>query len=265
MRQWMRAGLAVCLMTAYLPAAAWAAKADSASWLDAGKLEQGAFGIVYESAAAAKTKLMVSKDGVNYTYDLAGDGEEEYFPLQLDNGTYKISILQQVTGNKYKPVHSDMLELDMQDKSDVYLHSIQNVNWHEAQTVTDKALELTKDLKTEREKAEAIYSYIASNLVYDYELAASVQTGYIPDLDQVLAVQKGICYDYASLFAAMNRSLGIPTKLLMGESKNVKEYHAWNEILIDGEWLTVDTTVDAGTGSRTFAKNAGDYKASKVY
>ncbi|WP_159888404.1 transglutaminase-like domain-containing protein [Paenibacillus puerhi] len=265
MRRWMSISLAACLMMVCLPDAAWGAKGESASWLDAGKLEKGLFGIVYEAATATRTKLMVSKDGVNYTYDLAARGKEEFFPLQLDNGEYKISILQQVTGTKYKLVHSETLELELEDNSDVYLHSIQNVNWTEAETVKDMALELTNGKETEREKAEAIYAYIVDHIAYDDELATNVQNGYIPDLGQVLAYKKGICYDYASLFAAMNRSIGIPAKLLIGESKNVKKYHAWNEILIDGEWLTIDTTVDASTGNRNFEKNAGDYIASKVY
>ncbi|WP_159888502.1 transglutaminase-like domain-containing protein [Paenibacillus puerhi] len=266
MRKWIAMIVAVCLLTLYLPAAAWAAaKEDSDSWLNTGKLEQGVIGIIYKSPSAAKTKLMVSKDNVSYTYDLSAVGQEEFFSLQLHNGIYKITVLQQVTGNKYRTVHSDTLDLQMKNEAAVYLNSVQNIKWNEADAVIEKARELTRDKKTEREKAQAIYDYLIKTIVYDFDLAANVSTGYIPNLNQVLAAQKGICYDYASLFAAMNRSVGIPTKLVMGSSDHVKEYHAWNEIYLDGAWVTVDTTVDAGTGSGTFAKNASEYKVTKVY
>ncbi|MFC0215350.1 transglutaminase-like domain-containing protein [Paenibacillus chartarius] len=43
-----------------------------------------------------------------------------------------------------------------------------------------------------------------------------METGFVPNLDQVFDDSKGICYDYAATFAAMARSAGIPTRLVMG-------------------------------------------------
>ena len=31
----------------------------------------------------------------------------------------------------------------------------------------------------------------------------------------------------------------------MGTAEGVPDYHAWNEVYVDGEWLIIDTTVDA--------------------
>ncbi|MEK8132887.1 transglutaminase-like domain-containing protein [Paenibacillus filicis] len=264
MRKWTALFIAVCMFVLYLPAAALAAKPDSSSWLDLKNLNQGVIGIAYESGTKA-TKLMVTKDGVNYTYNLAAAGKEEFFPLQLGNGAYTLSILERVTDNRYKSVYNDSVDLQVKDAAGVYLNSIQNINYNEAEAVVEKARELTQNKKTDQEKVKAIYDYIVNTVTYDFNLAANVQTGYIPDLDSVLTSGKGICYDYASLFAAMNRSVGVPTKLLMGSSEHVKEYHAWNEVYLDGKWQTVDTTVDAGTGSQTLVKNAAEYKAAKVY
>ena len=47
----------------------------------------------------------------------------------------------------------------------------------------------------------------------------------------------------------MLRSQGIPTKLVKGYSDNVDGYHAWNEVYINEEWITIDTTLDAVLGS----------------
>ncbi|MCL2665616.1 MAG: transglutaminase domain-containing protein, partial [Defluviitaleaceae bacterium] len=65
--------------------------------------------------------------------------------------------------------------------------------------------------------------------------------------DEIYAVKKGICYDYSSTLAGVLRSLGVPTRLVMGyKPKDIgDEYHAWNEILINGRWISVDSTFDA--------------------
>ena len=104
----------------------------------------------------------------------------------------------------------------MKKESDVFLQSMVQIDWNKKTKAVVKALELTKKAKTDKEKVAAIYAYITKNFKYDYDKAKTVKTGYIPILDDVYKASKGICYDYASTFAAMTRSLGIPTKLVMG-------------------------------------------------
>ena len=52
-----------------------------------------------------------------------------------------------------------------------------------------------------------------------------MESGYLPDLDEVLASGKGICFDYAALMAGMLRSQDIPCKLVVGYADTA--YHAW--------------------------------------
>lgn len=81
--------------------------------------------------------------------------------------------------------------------------------------------------------------------------------------------KSGICYDYASLFAGILRSQGIPAKLVKGYKSDLKEYHAWNEVLIDNKWIVIDTTYDAALkDSKTkvsMIKEKSEYKNLKVY
>ena len=87
-------------------------------------------------------------------------------------------------------------------------------------------------------------------------LAATVQSGYLPKLDSVLAAKKGICFDYASLGAAMLRSLGIPCQLITGYVAPDYIYHAWNMVYIDGEWVSVEISIQPNSWTRvdlTFA------------
>ncbi|MDF2925274.1 MAG: transglutaminase [Paenibacillaceae bacterium] len=257
--------VAVMLAAAFPAAALAAAQTSSTAWFDAAKLGQGVIGINYKSTGTARVKLMVTKGTASYTYDLAADGTEEFFPLQLGNGSYKVAVLENTAGNKYKSIYSKSVELTLKNANAVYLGDIQNISWSKAELTVQKAAELTKNLASDSDKVKAIYEYVIGAIDYDQNLAVSVATGYIPDVDDVLTAGKGICYDYASLFAAMARSVGIPTKLMMGTSDYVKEYHAWNEVYVGDKWVVVDTTIDAASGKGQLAKDADKYKAVKFY
>ena len=52
----------------------------------------------------------------------------------------------------------------------------------------------------------------------------------------------GICQDLAALAACMLRVQGVPTKLMVGYAG--KMYHAWNSVVIDGEEVLYDPTLE---------------------
>jgi len=66
----------------------------------------------------------------------------------------------------------------------------------------------------------------------------------IPDALTTLKNRIGDCNEHASLFAALARASGIPTKIAAGVvfHNNAFYYHAWNEICLDGDWISLDTT-----------------------
>lgn len=98
------------------------------------------------------------------------------------------------------------------------------------------AAELTAGMTDNLEKVQTIYDYVVQNISYDRLLAAKVQSGYLPDIDQVLAKKKGICFDYAALMSAMLRSQEVPTKLVVGYTGSV--YHAWINVYSEEEgWI----------------------------
>ncbi|WP_410513415.1 transglutaminase-like domain-containing protein [Paenibacillus sp. BR2-3] len=245
-----------------------AATTDS-SWLNTSKLTEGVIGIEYEVPKDKRTKLMITKDNNSYTYNLFSSQQNERFPLQQGNGSYKVTVLENTTGNKYRTVYSAMVQLSLSNTNVVYLNSVQNIKWSSSDKAIQRAQLLTQGKKTDEEKVKAIYNYIVKNVQYDYGLASSVSSDYIPNIDNTLTDKKGICYDYSSLFAAMLRSVDIPTKLVMGNTSYVSQYHAWNEVLLNGKWVTIDTTVDAGLiknkKTATLIKSSNKYTTAKVY
>ncbi|KAA8997127.1 transglutaminase domain-containing protein [Paenibacillus spiritus] len=240
----------------------------SADWMDTSKVSQGVVGVQYDVTPSVRTKVMITKDGKSYNYTLPSDSEE-WFPLQQGNGSYQVSVLENTSGNKYKLIFSETVSLSLSNPNAAYLGSVQNIKWDATDKSIQIAKELTKNASTDMDKVKLIYNYVVDNIKYDYTLAANLPADYIPNIENTLSSKKGICYDYSALFAAMLRSVGVPTKLVMGSSDYVKEYHAWNEVMVGGTWITIDTTVDAGLAkskkSVALAKSSSKYAPAKVY
>lgn len=243
--------------------------AEDSRWLDTDNLDKGAIRIDYDVKPNIKTKLLIVKGQSKYNYNLTPGKSGESFALQLGNGEYTISLLEQINGSKYREINKDTLQLDLADENQVYLNSIQNVDWDIDSLAVKKAKELTKNATTDYEKVKAIYQYMISNIKYDNKLAFSAASSYLPEIDRTLSAKKDICYGFSSLYAAMLRSEGIPAKLVMGKSDYVSTYHAWNEVFVDNKWVIIDTTVDAGwkgtTTKFTMIKDATKYQVDKFY
>ncbi len=232
------------------------------------QVSNGVVGISYISTQNKKVKVMVSKGSQKYTYDLKENGK---FPLQLGNGEYTVSVLENVSDNKYTAVKSEKVKLTSANANAVYLQSIDMISWNEEMQSIKKAKELTQGLKTDKEKATAIYKFVAGKIKYDNNKAKTVVTGYIPSIDVTLNTSQGICFDYSVLYASMMRSVGVPTKVIMGHNKDIVEYHAWNEVFLSesNQWVVMDTTYDAPSVQKGIAiamiKNRDNYKVEKQY
>lgn len=259
-------------LTAGLTAAAAApasASSTATSWIDTSSVQQGTVGINNNGSTSKRMKVMITKASTVYTYELNAAKKFEKFPLQSGSGSYEVVLLENTGGTSYRKVDTASVNLQAAGTGKVFLGSVQNVNWKDSKNAVALAKKLTAGKKTDQAKARAIYNYVTANVNYDFKKARSLSGMYLPSADGTLASKKGICYDYSSLMAVMLRSSGIPTKLVMGSTTYVKEYHAWNEIYLNGKWVTVDATVDSSykkAGKKiAFAKEAVKYKAQKVY
>ena len=86
-------------------------------------------------------------------------------------------------------------EVTLKDELAPFLRPNQYVNYTEDSQAVALAAELTAGMTDNLEKVKTIYDYVVQNISYDRLLAAKVQSGYLPDIDQVLAKKKGICFD----------------------------------------------------------------------
>jgi len=90
------------------------------------------------------------------------------------------------------------------------------------------------------EKVARLAIYVNSHINY-----TDSETGNERDALWVLENGKGVCVEYATLFAALARAEGIPVRYLSGYAYDERREgwvgHTWNEAYI-GEWVPVDAT-----------------------
>ena len=282
-RRMLCAAMAFVLCTGALSAAASAipAKAELKSGVtvykndkaavDASNLGEGFLSVKYTGGKTVKIKVQITKTGgTTYTYNLNNAGNFETFPVTEGDGDYTVKVFENTTGDKYATAYSTTVSVKLRDQFLPFLYTNQYVNFTSESKVVAKAAELTKGKTDDLAKVTEIYHYAVNNITYDYELAKTVQSGYLPDVDAVMAKGKGICFDYAAVMSAMLRSQGIPCKLVVGYAG--KTYHAWinvyiagtgwvdNLIQFDGKtWSLMDPTfMSSGKGDAKVAQYVGD-------
>lgn len=174
---------------------------------------------------AERTRLIISTPlQVSYTYDLQKDVCDT-FPLTGENGLYNVGIYELISGNDYSVLYNDSFEVTSIDEYMPYLYPNQYVKFDSSTKAISLASDLVYGANNDLDAITSVYDYVITNIVYDYDKAENVESTYVPDIDNILSIKKGICFDYASLMAAMLRSQGIPTRLEIGYAGDA--YHAW--------------------------------------
>jgi transglutaminase-like putative cysteine protease len=95
-----------------------------------------------------------------------------------------------------------------------------------------------KDAETPKEKVETLVHFVARYMTPDFQVRPR-------SVLQIIEVKKGACTEYAHLFATLARAAGIPARevgglVYMGDDQKAFGPHAWNEVILDGQWVPVD-------------------------
>ena len=216
--------------------------------------------VLAKATSASRLKFLVTCGEMSYNYDLPGDGTPITCPINMGNGTYTFSIMRNVDGNNY--VQTTTVTTDVQLESEFAPFTQPNVfcNYTDSSACVAKARELVSGAQNQGDAVKAICDYVVNNVSYDTEKASQLSgtSGYVPNPDQTLSTGKGICFDYASLGAAMLRSVGIPTKIITGYVSPDDLYHAWIMLYIDGSWTSAKFSVNPQSWSRVDLTFAAD-------
>ncbi|MEN2412736.1 transglutaminase domain-containing protein [Flavobacterium mesophilum] len=149
---------------------------------------------------------------------------------------------------------------------------------------------IKKDFTTERDKARAIYSWIALNVDYDVktfldpptpksvdyknqaERDKKIQLMHEEVMRKAFRTRKAVCEGYSLLYAHLAALSGLRCQVVNGDARTVvqdigrRNYlmnHAWNKVEVDGEWILVDATW--GGGSYDHRRKAFVKKFTPIY
>ncbi len=234
----------------------------NASSLDISNLSKGYFMLKY-SGSSPKVMMQIQKAGEDkYTYEITDVSEYTAFPVAPGSGDYTITINENIQGTSYATVDTFQISVALENEYQGFLYPSYYVDFNENSSAIKLSQELVSEARSELDAVAMIYEYVTETIEYDYDFAAQVSTFYIPDIENTLNTEKGLCFDYAVLMTSMLRAQRIPTRLVLGYAGDV--YHAWisvhteehgwinNVIEFNGEsWVRMDPTFDASSGGRS--------------
>lgn len=231
------------------------------SWLDDDGLvvkEESPAGFVFIKEPEFKAKSMVAADEsrTDLLASVAVPVSGEMFDLEgRDTARYRISIPDDIdfdlNSNRQSFNTSDrVLTLVKEDLNEPASSPVSCSAAQEhlraspyiqsaAPEIINKSLDLTQDLTSDLDKVRALADWVYTTLEKRPVIG-------IPDALTTLKAGIGDCNEHASLFAALSRAAGIPTTIAVGVvyHKEAFYYHAWNEVCVDGRWLSLDTTTN---------------------
>ena len=247
--------------------------------LDASHISDG-YVVVRYTGSSPKVKLQITgPTSITYTYNLSTTSIDEVFPLQQGNGDYMVNVFENIEGTQYSQAFSQLITVDITDEFTPFLYPNQYVDFSSSNEAVKKGADLAYICNSDLEVVSEVYNFMISNIVYDHEEAETVQSGYIPDVDEVLATKTGICLDYAALMTTMLRSQRIPTRMEIGYAGTA--YHAWLSTYIedvgwvngmiefDGtDWSLMDPTFASNMKDKSLKEFIGDgsnYSVKYIY
>jgi len=282
----------VCLLAVLVPGLGSAAAtstngvfSNNRARIDASTAADGFVRVTFTASTTARLRVIVNApNGTQYVYDLDNTGRTETFPLSEGDGRYTVGVFINTEGNRYANAFQTSFDVRLRNQFAPFLVPNQFVNFNDRSRAVELAAELTEGKTTDLARIAAIYEFVVTNITYDREKARTVQSGYLPNIDAILAAGKGICFDYAAVLTAMLRSQDIPARLVVGYAGDA--YHAWinaftaeegwvTVIRFDGrEWSLMDPTFDSTSrGSsgqmsnslRQFIGDGTNYRVSFTY
>lgn len=251
---------------------------NDVSAIDYSNSSEGYIMAVYTGTNPKVKMQIASPNGVTYTYNLTSSAYEA-FPLSGGNGSYAITILENVGGTSYVLCLEASVSVTLSSEFGPYLYPNQYCSFNSSSNAVAKAKELAESANSDLDVVANVYNYIIENISYDYNKASTVPSGYIPNVDSTLATGTGICLDYAAVMTSMLRSQRIPTRLEVGYAGGA--YHAWISTYIadvgwvngivefDGRsWELMDPTFAASSSEeslREFIGTGTNYQVKYMY
>lgn len=176
---------------------------------------------------------------------------DDSFYLRFGPGTYEVTVsvpeIKEENSNYFRYFGFAKFEVESnasKDERDLLpSRGVQS----DAPQIQELAKDLTSGKSTDREKAKAIYDYVAQNIRYDVKKYENDEFEWDDSALKTLKLKSGVCQDYAYLTIALLRASDIEARFVEGRAGGIfPGRHGWVEANIDGIWMTMDPTWGAG-------------------
>ncbi|CAM3848802.1 transglutaminase domain-containing protein [Cohnella lubricantis] len=168
------------------------------------------------------------------------------------------SLYQQAASQVIQPAAGRLIE----ERLPVFARQMQgelNLLWQKRYDVIDADLpsdivlaaeQVTEGKESAEDKARALYNWVGTRIVYDDDKVMAYEERNEwreQSPEDTFQTRKGVCIDYARLYAAMARSVGLQVRVVTGlGSDGMGGYgaHAWNEVYLPEResWVPLDPT-----------------------
>ncbi|WP_322906785.1 transglutaminase-like domain-containing protein [Paenibacillus campi] len=168
---------------------------------------------------------------------------------KLYDGTVK-SVVQPLTGSFIKEQLPVFTSAALQELTGIFQRKYDVVDRSIPANIEQAATEIVGKTTNTEQKARLLYEWVGSRISYDY--------GKVDDYEQrgvwheqtpedTFETRKGVCIDYARLYAVMARSQGIDVRVVTGLGYNGQGGygpHAWNQVYLPNskQWIPLDPT-----------------------
>ncbi|MHA2267439.1 MAG: transglutaminase-like domain-containing protein [Promethearchaeota archaeon] len=130
-------------------------------------------------------------------------------------------------------------------------------------TVIEKAKEITNGLKTEKEKAIALFYWVRDEIRYNMRLfIPKIKKNFVAS--NVIQERQGFCVSKSILLSTLARAVGIPARIHLVDlinhkisqkvidlmQTNVMHYHGYSEFYLEGKWVKLTPSFDKETAIR---------------
>jgi hypothetical protein len=144
------------------------------------------------------------------------------------------------------PVWTEALEQNLQD---IIRKKYALVDAQIPPDVSEAARAVTVRAATDEERARALYHWIGTRVTYDWDKVNLYERQNVwreQTPEDTFHTRKGVCIDYARLYAVMARAVGLEVRIVTGlgyDGRGGYGPHAWNEVQITpGKWVPLDAT-----------------------
>lgn len=217
-------------------------------------------GFVQNSAAAMRvsgfTSENLSKAHLNYTISgettrpVFFDNLDKYVQLssfaQGENGHWSVQV-RDISWDQPRPQNVKKLN-EVSEDEQRYLQATFSIQTDKVQRLIQNIL-ANKDSYDRLSASTEIQTILNQLVVYDTESFNNRFVGRMPTTEAILQAGKGVCFEFAIVFVAAARAVGIPARMINGFkiTANAAMPHAWVEIKANDEtWWPLEPQSTAG-------------------